>query len=360
MTTHRFVPMRTVACVFALGLILVSTMPAALAATTVPTVSRASVLPLQLFTNTGVALRPGETVTIRAAGRIHFGQAPIDRVSPAGFPRSVCLRVNRRGQNAHGARTFPDPTADCWSLLGRVGTGPIFTVGAAKTFKVTSKGELLLGVNDNFLPDNRGTWSVVVLVAAPPAKHSSISPLLLVAAAVVLGALIVIVALVMRARRPEPDHKPRARPAAVVKSRGGAAAARKPRARPDPAPTPVEAAGVAVPAAAALRPRGISSVDHGEFTDTNIFEVEFSDRASMRVGYNYFPEGTVVYWRVAQRAHPAAAGEFVTDGGGSTYHFVTLPLEVELEPDPDGADVHFTWAIGGVPFQYSVRRDPAR
>ena len=36
-----------------------------------------------------------------------------------------------------------------------------------------------------------------------------------------------------------------------------------------------------------------------------------------------------------------------------------LPLGVELEPDPDGADVNFTWAIGSVPFHYSVRRDPA-
>ena len=88
--------------------------------------------------------------------------------------------------------------------------------------------------------------------------------------------------------------------------------------------------------------------------------MEFSDRASLRVGYNYFPEGTVVHWRVAQRANPRASGEFVTNGGGNTYHFVTIPLGVELEPDPDGADVNFTWAIGSVPFHYSVRRDPAR
>ena len=109
-----------------------------------------------------------------------------------------------------------------------------------------------------------------------------------------------------------------------------------------------------------MRPRGAGPVDNGEFTDTNIFEVEFAERSWLRVGYNYFPEGTTVYWRIAQHAHHRAEGEFVTDGGGNTYHFVTLPLGVELEPDPDGADVHFTWAIGGVPFQYSVRRDPAR
>jgi hypothetical protein len=35
-----------------------------------------------------------------------------------------------------------------------------------------------------------------------------------------------------------------------------------------------------------------------------------------------------------------------------------LPLGVHLEPDPGSVDVEFTWAIGGVPFRYSVRRDP--
>jgi hypothetical protein len=115
-----------------------------------------------------------------------------------------------------------------------------------------------------------------------------------------------------------------------------------------------------VPAEVALRPLVGAPAGNGEFTDTNIFEVEFSDRSSLRVGYNYFPEGTIVYWRIAQHAIPAGAGEFVTDGGGNAYHFVTLPLGVELEADPEGADVHFAWAIGGVPFQYSVRRDPVR
>lgn len=358
MTTYRRAATTTVVCGFALTLMLVPAMPAAFAATKVPTVSRASVLPRQLFTDTGVALKSGDTITIRATGRIRFGSAPIDRVAPAGIARGpICQRVNTRA--GHSAKAFPDATADCWSLIGKVGTGPVFAVGAGTTVKVTSKGELLLGVNDNFLGDNKGTWSVVVVVTATPAKQSSLSPLLLVLAAVVLAALIVMLVLVLRARRAKPDPEPRGGPAAVVKPRGGAAAGRTPRSRPDPIPAPVEAAGVAVPAAAALRPRGTTPVDNGEFTDTNIFEVEFADRASMRVGYNYFPEGTVVYWRIAQRARPAASGEFVTDGGGNAYHFVTLPLGVELEPDPDGADVHFTWAIGGVPFQYSVRRDPA-
>jgi hypothetical protein len=95
----------------------------------------------------------------------------------------------------------------------------------------------------------------------------------------------------------------------------------------------------------------------GEPTDVNIFEVMFPDRASLQVGYSYFPEGTVVRWLVKQGATVAATGEFVTRGGGNTNHFVTITLGVEAEPNRD-ADVDFTWEIGGVPFGYAVRRDP--
>ena len=154
-----------------------------------------------------------------------------------------------------------------------------------------------------------------------------------------------------------------ARPSTSEAPRPSAPKAREPKAarKPKEAAAPAVAAGtVAAPAGAIPRHVVGPAVDDSMFTEVNIFEVEFSDRASLRVGYNYFPEGTVVHWRVAQRANPRASGEFVTNGGGNTYHFVTIPLGVELEPDPDGADVNFTWAIGTVPFHYSVRRDPAR
>ena len=58
---------------------------------------------------------------------------------------------------------------------------------------------------------------------------------------------------------------------------------------------------------------------------------------------------------------PIATGEFVTKGGGSTNHEESVPLGVKLEgraTNPDGADVQFDWSINGVPFRYSVRRDP--
>jgi hypothetical protein len=346
MAIHRCAAMRVIACVSALWMMLVPLMPAASAATAAPTVTHISVSPRQVWTTTGVVLRSGDTVTIRASGRIHFGVDLIDRVPPAGIRRGPqCDAINEH--KAPGPTVWPAPQLDCWALIGRIGVGPPFAIGNAKTLHATSKGVLSLGVNDDYLPDNRGTWAATVIVTAAPAKHSNNVVLFALVGAVVLAALIAIVALVVRSRTAG-EHKPR-----------------DPRRPKDPKaprePKAAVAAGSAAAPSGTRSPHGVvAPVDDSEFTDVNIFEVEFSDRASLRVGYNYFPEGTVVHWRVAQRAKPAASGEFVTNGGGNTYHWVTIPLGVELEPSPDGADVNFTWAIGTVPFQYSVRRDPAR
>jgi len=53
----------------------------------------------------------------------------------------------------------------CWSLIGRIGSGPPFEVGAKATHAVPSPGELYLGVNDKSLgsfADNSGEWTVQV------------------------------------------------------------------------------------------------------------------------------------------------------------------------------------------------------
>ena len=100
-------------------------------------------------------------------------------------------------------------------------------------------------------------------------------------------------------------------------------------------------------------------VNHKRHPHHLMREVEFPDFASLRVGYSYFPEGTVVRWLVRQAAVTAATGEFVTIGGGGANHFVTILLGTELALSAEAADVDFTWDIGGVPFGYSVRRNPA-
>ena len=342
MASCRRAGMRVVACVLALWVMLVTPMPGASAATKGPTVTRISVVPSRVWTNTGVALRAGDQITIRARGRIHFGAPPIDRLSPTGIPRGkLCDAINAR---VPGTSVWPAPLLDCWSLIARIGNGAPFPIATAKTFHAASDGELYLGVNDNFLRDNSGTWSATLVVTPPPAKSSTnLLPYVLIGVAI-LGALVGIVFLVARARRATRARPPRAKPQRAHK----------------PAPTQAAAAApTAVPSERVLR-AGVAVPGNGEFTEVNIFEVEFADSTSLRVGYNYFPEGTLVHWQVAQRTRAPVAGEFVTDGGGSTYHFVDIALGGELEPNPDGADVIFTWDIGGVPFHYSVRRDLVR
>ena len=78
MATHRCAAMRVIACVFVLCLMLVPQLPAAPAAAAAPGVDSIFVKPRQVWTNTGVTLRSGDTVTIGAAGRIHFGPKPIE------------------------------------------------------------------------------------------------------------------------------------------------------------------------------------------------------------------------------------------------------------------------------------------
>jgi hypothetical protein len=149
-----------------------------------------------------------------------------------------------------------------------------------------------------------------------------------------------------------------------------------------PAPEPSEAAmsdelAAAAPPAVMLDEQGEQPVEHsvpsfasarapvgtsvapaeGEVVDVNIFEVEITNGTELRVGYNYFPEDTDLRWQVRQGSL-FAHGQFPTNGGGNIYHYVTLPLGVRLEPGPEPVDVQFNWSIGGVPFGYSVRRDP--
>jgi hypothetical protein len=87
--------------------------------------------------------------------------------------------------------------------------------------------------------------------------------------------------------------------------------------------------------------------------NVNIFAVGFPNRETLRVGYNFFPEGTVVYFRVVD-LDVDVRGQFTTEGGGSTRHFTEVPLSSPLGEDRDGAEVGFNWTIGSVPFAYKV------
>jgi hypothetical protein len=332
-----------------------------------PAVTAVSVLPSRVLTDTGVVVRAGDLVEIRAAGRIHFGRPPIDRMAPAGIPWGQSCNVV-----AESVVGWPARGLACWSLIGRVGSAPPFEIGDARTLRITGGGELFLGVNDNLLGDNSGAWSVTVrvtprtVVTVPPtpattpppdttgSKHSSSSTSVVVvvtvlAAVVALVALAALVALLALRRRAAARRADAGRFASELAATEPVAAEVAAALSGDILPEPRRHSGAGV----------VETSVEGDPSDVNIFEVEFPDVASLRVGYSYFPEGTVLRWRLRQDGTTTATGEFVTSGGGSTNHFVTIALGVELETNSDGsegADIDFTWSIGGVPFGYSVRR----
>jgi hypothetical protein len=104
------------------------------------------------WTDTGLSIPSGTTITITASGVVG---GMVDDGDPAGTPWSEC-----EGDNASGP--YPVPGLPCWSMIGRFGSaGTPFEVGDTTTV-VSSGGELYLGVNDNLLSDNTGSWTANV------------------------------------------------------------------------------------------------------------------------------------------------------------------------------------------------------
>ena len=259
----------------------------------------------------------------------------------------------------------------CWSLIGKVGrNGKPFEIGTGTTFKAVNAGNLVLGVNDNFVNDNTGRILVTVGVTPPGVAAPTTTPttpsgapattpastkksssntitFLLLGAILVLIALLIVFFAMRRRRGDKPD--PESAPEGVPPLAPVAAA---PLVRPDPIAAEEEPV-VAAPVGAAPLPDSI---------DVNIFEVEFPNGLTLRVGYNHFPEGTTLRWRVTQNRIPVAGGQLRHQGRREHQPLRDDPARRRSSrgatTQPDGADVQFDWTINGVPFRYSVRRDP--
>jgi hypothetical protein len=123
----------------------------------------------------------------------------------------------------------------------------------------------------------------------------------------------------------------------------------------------VAVAGTGVAAAAGPEPVGTVTATTTVAHSPSIFAVRFISCRYLHVGYNYFPAGVGVHWRVNQTGTGTlASGSFVTLGGRRTYHFVTAPLGVTLAPDSVSSHTHvrFSWTIGTKSVAYEVTRDP--
>lgn len=102
------------------------------------------------WTDTGIDLRPGQTVYFEASGEVRWG--PNRRDGAEGEDNSPF----------NAGRPLPDRPAA--ALIGRVGesSDPFFVGGERGPIRVRGGGRLFLGVNDDFLNDNTGTLRVRV------------------------------------------------------------------------------------------------------------------------------------------------------------------------------------------------------
>ena len=102
------------------------------------------------WTDTGISVRPGQTVYFNATGRVRWGPGRQD--GPAG----------EKGSPRNEGR--PIPSRPAAALIGRVGDGnDIFFIGDdSEGIRVRNGGTLYLGINDDFLQDNSGAFSVTV------------------------------------------------------------------------------------------------------------------------------------------------------------------------------------------------------
>ena len=102
------------------------------------------------WTDTGITVRAGQTVYFESAGNVRWG--PNRRDGPEGE------------DNSPRNPSRPMPNRPAAGLIGRVGAGDdVFFIGNDRSLiRMRSSGRLFLGINDDFLGDNSGSFRVLV------------------------------------------------------------------------------------------------------------------------------------------------------------------------------------------------------
>jgi hypothetical protein len=101
------------------------------------------------WNDTGVDVRSGALVYFEATGRVRWG--PDRQDGPGG-----------EGGNRYNANR-PIPGRPGGALVGRIGNSDPFFIGNEKgPLRMREAGRLSLGVNDDYLQDNSGSWRVTI------------------------------------------------------------------------------------------------------------------------------------------------------------------------------------------------------
>ena len=105
------------------------------------------------WTDTGLTVRAGDSISIEADGTIQMSGDRGDTAAPAGGRRSA------PGALVHNAAAG--------TLIARIGNGAPFAVGARRTIaRAPTSGRLYLGVNDDYLGDNEGQFNAMVSIGS--------------------------------------------------------------------------------------------------------------------------------------------------------------------------------------------------
>jgi hypothetical protein len=103
----------------------------------------------QAWNDTGIDLRNGQEVYFETSGQVTW--SPNRRVDADGT------------RNSKPDTNRPLPERNSGALVGRIGERDIFFIGTdAGPFRVRGNGRLYLGVNDDQVDDNTGSYRVVV------------------------------------------------------------------------------------------------------------------------------------------------------------------------------------------------------
>jgi hypothetical protein len=109
------------------------------------------------WTDTGLSVSSGDTISITASGTIFIAGSDPGK-TPSGAPG--CTAANSPTD------TWVAPGLTCWSMIGRIGDNTAFEVGTGTSFTAASSGELFLGVNDDFFGDNAGAWTADITITS--------------------------------------------------------------------------------------------------------------------------------------------------------------------------------------------------
>lgn len=105
------------------------------------------VSPTDAWTDTGVELRNGQEIYFQTTGQVTW--SPNRRVDADGT------------RNSKPDTNRPLPERNSGALIGRIGERDIFFIGTDMgPFRVRGSGRLYLGVNDDRLDDNTGSYRV--------------------------------------------------------------------------------------------------------------------------------------------------------------------------------------------------------